>query len=385
MISVVHVITRLTVGGSSENTVSIIEELERFGYASTLVLGPQSEGPTVEDARRRGCRVVELDGLVREVSPARDVAAVLQLYRLFRRLRPAIVHTHTSKAGFVGRFAAWLAGVPAVIHQPHGHIFYGYWSRPRTAMFVALERLAAHWTDTMIALTPREIEEHVERRIGQARQYAVVPSGVPTRALREGAATRPEARARLGLPANAYVVAGVGRLVPIKGFDLLVGALAELVAQVPDAHVVLIGDGVERGALQAQAAALGVSDRLHITGAVGDVTRLLPGADVLAAPSRNEGMGRVLVEAMALGLPVVGTRVGGIGDVILDGECGLVVPPDDPAALAAALVELGLDAARRAKLGEGARPRAEAFSIGVAAAAMRDVYDGLVRSRRLPR
>jgi glycosyltransferase involved in cell wall biosynthesis len=385
MIPVMHVITRLTVGGSSENTVSIIEELQRFGYASTLVLGPQSEGPTVEDARRRGCRIAELDGMVREVSPARDVAAVLQLYRLFRRERPAIVHTHTSKAGFVGRFAAWLAGVPAVIHQPHGHIFYGYWSRPRTAMFVALERVAAHWTDTMIALTPREIEEHLERGIGRAEQYAVVPSGVPTRALREGAASRAEARARLGLPADAYVVAGVGRFVPIKGFDLLVAALGELVAQVPNAHVVLIGDGVERGALEAQAAALGVTARLHISGAVTDVVGLLPAADVLAAPSRNEGMGRVLVEAMALGLPVVGTRVGGIGDVILDGECGLLVPPEDPGALAAALIELGQDAARRAKLSEGARPRAEDFSITVAAAAMRALYDSLARSRRLGR
>jgi len=185
MIPVMHVITRLTVGGSSENTVSIIEELQRFGYASTLVLGPQSEGPTVDDARRRGCRIVELDGMVREVSPRRDLAAVLQLYRLFRRERPAIVHTHTSKAGFVGRFAAWLAGVPAVIHQPHGHIFYGYWGARKTALFVMLERVAARWTDTIVTLTPTEVEEHLARGIGRRAQFAVVPSGVPTAALRD--------------------------------------------------------------------------------------------------------------------------------------------------------------------------------------------------------
>ena len=382
MIPVMHVITRLTVGGSSENTVSMIEQLEKYGYTATLVLGPQSEGPVVEDARQRGCRIVALDGLVREVSPARDVAAVLQLYRLFRRARPAIVHTHTSKAGFVGRMAAWLAGVPAVIHQPHGHIFYGYWSRARTAMFVGLERIAAPWTDTILALTPREIEENLERGIGRAGQYAVVPSGVPTQALRDAAPSRAAARLKLGLPEDAYVVAGVGRFVPIKGFDLLVAALAELLARVPDTHLLLIGDGVERGALEAQAAALGVAGRLHITGSVSDVTPLLPAADVLAAPSRNEGMGRVLVEAMALGLPVVGTRVGGIADVIVDGECGLVVAPEDPLALAGALIELGHDTALRAKLGDGAQPRAEAFSTGVAAAAMRAVYDDLVRSRR---
>lgn len=383
MIPVVHVITRLTVGGSSENTVSMIQELERVGYASTLVLGPQSETPTVQDARRRGCRIVQLDGLVREVSPARDVAAVLRLYRLLRRMRPRIVHTHTSKAGFVGRLAARLAGVPAVIHQPHGHIFYGYWSRPRTAMFVALERLAAHWTDTLVALTPREVEEHLERGIGRAAQYAVVPSPVPTQALREAAPSRAAARARLGLSPGAYVVAGVGRLVPIKGFDLLVAALPALAARVPDAHVLLVGEGVEREALQGQAAALGVAGRLQVCDPTTDVIDVLPVADVLAAPSRNEGMGRVLVEAMALGLPVVGTRVGGIADVIVDGECGLVVPPEDAGALAEALIDLGLDAARRRKLGEGARPRAEAFSTPVAAGAMRAVYDALVRSRRL--
>ena len=385
MIPVIHVITRLTVGGSSENTVSTIEALERVGYASTLVLGPESEPPTVEDARRRGCRVVEVDGLVREVSPARDMAAVVALWRLFRRARPAIVHTHTSKAGFVGRLAAWLARVPVVIHQPHGHIFYGYWSRPRTAMFVALERIAAHWTDMVVTLTPREVEEHLERGIGRKRQYAIVPSGVPTEALRRAAPTRAEARARLGLPRNAYVVAGVGRFVPIKGFDLLLAALAEVVASVPAAHVLLIGDGEERSTLEAQAEAAGLGDRLHITGTVTDVIGALAAADVLAAPSRNEGMGRVLVEAMALGLPVVGARVGGIPDVILDGECGLLVPPDDAAALGGALIELGIDEALRAKLGAGARPRAEAFSTTVAAAAMRDIYDRLVRNRRLTR
>ena len=382
MISVVHVITRLTVGGSSENTVSTIEALEGAGYASTLVLGPESEAPIVEDARRRGCRVVLVPGLVREVSPARDVAAALALWRLFRRTRPAVVHTHTSKAGFVGRLAAWLGRVPAVIHQPHGHIFYGYWSRPRTALFVGLERLAAHWTDTIVTLTPLEVEEHLERGIGRPGQYAVVPSGVPTEALRRAAPSRDEARARLGLPRDGYVIAGVGRFVSVKGFDLLVAALGDVVVHVPGAHLLLIGDGEQRAALEAQAHALGIANRLHITGTVTDVIGLLAAADVLAAPSRNEGMGRVLVEAMALGLPVVGATVGGIPGVIVDGECGLLVPSDDAAALAGALVELGLDRARRAKLADAARPRAEAFSTTVAAAAMREIYDRLLRGRR---
>jgi len=225
------------------------------------------------------------------------------------------------------------------------------------------------------------VEEHLERRIGRVEQYAVVPSGVPTAALRATAPSRAAARARLGLGPGAFVVVGVGRLVPIKGFDLLVAALPALLARVPAAHVVLVGDGEERAALEARAAALGVAGRLRITGAVGDVTGHLAAADVLAAPSRNEGMGRVLVEAMALGLPVVGAAVGGIPDVIEDGGCGLVVPPEDPAALAEALVDLGVDAALRAKLGAAAPRRAEAFSTAVAGAAMASIYDGLVRAQ----
>jgi glycosyltransferase involved in cell wall biosynthesis len=160
-----------------------------------------------------------------------------------------------------------------------------------------------------------------------------------------------------------------------------VDALPALAARVPSAQALLIGDGEERAALEARAAALGVGARLSITGAVTDVGGVLAAADVLAAPSRNEGMGRVLVEAMAIGLPVVGTTVGGIPDVIIDGECGYLVAPDDAHALAEALAELGVDAALRAKLGAAAMPRAEAFSTDVAAAAMGAIYDGLVRIR----
>ena len=370
----------------------VLEHLDRAGQVEVIVCERQILGlhDAIFEIRSLALgpsgldrRLVQVDALCREIRPARDVAAVAALWRLFRRTRPAIVHTHTSKAGFVGRLAARLAGVPAVIHQPHGHVFYGYWGPRRTALFVALERLAARWTDTIVTLTPREVDEHLARRIGRREQYAVVPSGVPTAQLRATAPSRAAARARLGLAPGAFVVVGVGRLVPIKGFDLLVAALPALLARVPTAQVVLVGDGEERDALAARAAALGVGGRLRITGAVGDVTGHVAAADLLAAPSRNEGMGRVLVEAMALGLPVVGAAVGGIPDVIEDGECGLVVPPEDPAALAEALAELGVDAARRAKLGSAGRRRAEAFSTAVAGAAMASIYDGLVRGKGL--
>ena len=382
-LTTLHVITRLTLGGAAENTVATMVALDAAGYPGPLAVGvAESDAGSVDDARRRGVRLLDVPALSREVG-ARDLTALVHLWRLMRARRPAIVHTHTSKAGFVGRLAARLAGVPAIIHQPHGHIFYGYYGAGRTAFYVALERLAARWTDRLVTLTERGTDEHLARGIGRRAQYRAVPSGVQTSQLRARAPARAGARARLGLAGDAFVVAGLGRFVPVKGFDLLVAALPALAAAVPSARVVLVGDGPERTALEAQATGLGVRERLLVTGATSDVAVGLAAADALAAPSRNEGMGRALVEAMALGLPVVGTEVGGIPAVVADGETGRLVPPGDAAALAAALIELGRDAALRAKLGAAAAARAEAFSTDVAHAAMRAIYDELAREKGL--
>jgi glycosyltransferase involved in cell wall biosynthesis len=382
-VRVLHVITRLTLGGAAENTLASMAALAGAGYDGPLAVGlAESDRASAEDARRRGVTLVDVSGLGREVGP-RDLVALAQLVALVRRLRPAIVHTHTSKAGFVGRLAARLARVPAVIHQPHGHIFYGYYGAGRTALYVGLERVAARWTDRIVTLTDRGTDEHLARGIGRRTQYRTVPSGVPTAELRARAPGRAEARRALGLPADAFVVGALGRLVPVKGFDVLVAALPAVAAAVPSARVLLVGDGPERAALQAQAAACGVGRRLHLTGATAEIARALAACDVLAAPSRNEGMGRALVEAMALGVPVVAAAVGGIPAVVGDGEGGRLVPAGDAAALAEALVELGVDHGLRAKLAAAAPARAEAFSAEAAAAALRAVYDEVARERGL--
>ena len=384
MISVVHVITRLTLGGSADNTLRQIAALTRAGYDATLAVGiAASDEPFVERARREDCRLIDVPSLDREPAPGRDLRAVVTLVLLLRRRRPAIVHTHTSKAGFVGRLAARLARTPAIIHQPHGHIFYGYYGRAVTAFYVALERIAARWTDRLVTLTDREIEEHLALGIGRRAHFVTVPSGVPTAELRERAPGREAARDALGLPSDAFVVAALGRLVPVKGFDLLVEAMPALLIAVPAAHAVIIGDGPEETTLASLAGRLGVSSRVRLHGPSTDVAAILAAADVLAAPSRNEGMGRALVEAMALGVPVVGADVGGIPSVVGDDEAGRIVPPDDAPALAAALIELGRDAGVRAKLAEVARERAETFSTTVAAAKLLDLYASLVRDKRL--
>jgi glycosyltransferase involved in cell wall biosynthesis/SAM-dependent methyltransferase len=360
---VLHIITRLTLGGSSEASIAQVEALQAAGYACTLAVGVrESDADVLVQARARGCRLVDIPTLGREAAPSRDLRALFALVRLMRRERPVLVHTHTSKAGFLGRLAARITGVPAVLHQPHGHILYGYYGPCRTRVYAALERLAARWADRLVVLTDHGADEHLAHGIGRPGQFVTVPSGVPTARLRAAAPPRATARARLGMPPTAFVIVGLGRLVPIKGYDVLIEALPAVVAALPDTRLLLVGGGPLRPDLETQAARLGMTDRVTITGVTRDVVTALAAADVLVAPSRNEGMGRAIVEAMALGVPPVGTRVGGIPSVIVDGECGRVVPPEDALALARALIELGRYPGARAKLGEAARRRAELFS-----------------------
>lgn len=381
---VLHVITRLTLGGSSESTIASVETLVRAGYDVALAVGlAESDAETVADARRRGCHVIDVPALGREASPVRDLAALGRLARLMRAWRPAIVHTHTSKAGFIGRLAARIARVPAVIHQPHGHVFYAYWGPARTALYLQLERVAARWTDRIVTLTDRGAAEHRARGVGRASQFVTIPSGVPTERLRAHAPARAEARRALGIAPDAFAIVAVGRLVPVKGFDVLVEALPGVFAAVPDACVTFVGDGPDRGMLERRIAALGVASRVRFAGAQPDVSRFLAAADVLAAPSRNEGMGRALVEAMALGVPIVASAVGGIPDVVGDGQHGRLVPSDDPRALAAALIELGRDRTLTAKLGAAAADGASRFSTDVAETRLLALYAALARDKRL--
>ena len=381
--NVIHVITRLSLGGSSENTVLSVAGLVEAGHDCVLVAGAeQSEPSVVRAAQARGCRVDLMPSLVREPSPVRDLQASLALMRMFRRRRPDLVHTHTSKAGFVGRLAARVARVPAIVHTPHGHVFYGYYGAGPTAVFVLLERIAARWTDRIIVLTERGAEEHLARGVGRPPQYVAIPSGVDTDRLRARAPGREIARRRLGLPVDAAVVVGVGRLVPVKGFDMLVASLPKVRAAVPSLRVLVVGDGPDRPALEALARSLGVADVLLVTGTQGDVIPYIAAADVLVAPSRNEGMGRVLIEAMALGVPVIGSRVGGIPSVLAGGEFGSLVPPDAPHAIAEALIELLGDPALRAKFAEAGRKRAEEFTVDVMTRRIVELYRSLTRASR---
>jgi len=292
--------------------------------------------------------------LVRHLSPKGDLAALWNLVVLLRQEQPDIVHTHTSKAGVLGRLAAWITAVPKIVHTPHGHVFYGHFGSIRSWIFLQIERALAWITDELIALTPVERTEHLERGIGVSDRFAVIPSGIDIdrfKRARIGGKVMPE---WFDCPSDATVIGSVGWLTDIKGHRFLVDAVARLKQEHPHLHLVILGSGDQHDALLRQASQAGITQALHLVGHREDVDCALAGMNCFVLPSLNEGMGRALIEAMAAGLPVIASRTGGIPALIEDEKNGLLVPPGDSLALAVALRRILSDPAWASTLGQQA-------------------------------
>lgn len=378
---VLHVITRLDPGGSAENTLLSVALANREHLAADLAYGPTAgdPGPTLERASRAGARLFMVPGLVRDLRPLADVQALWNLWRLMRRRRYRLVHTHTSKAGVLGRLAAWLARVPAVVHTPHGHVFYGYYGPRLSRFFVWTERRAARLADRIIALTAVDADEHVDFGIAGREKFAVIHSGVDFAPLQGEPGTSDECRRLCGLEPGTTVVGTVGRLTAIKGQDDLLRAFALLRDRFPRARLLLVGDGEEKEALRALARDLGIAKQVVFAGWRRDLAPVYGAMDVFAFPSLNEGMGKALVEAMFCGVASVATRVGGVPEVLQHGQQGLLVPPCDPQALAEAVAGLLVDGERRRRLGQAARERAGAYSAAEMVRQLEELYTEVLR------
>jgi glycosyltransferase involved in cell wall biosynthesis len=354
-VRVAHIITRLCKGGAQENTFHTVRLANRDRFEVSLISGPTSgaEGSIEDRVAAAGINVIREPALVRPVSPARDALALAGLVRTLRRGRYHLVHTHTSKAGILGRLAARIARVPILVHTPHGNVFDGYFSPWKTRLFIEAERRAARWTDRLIELTPGGIEEHLAQGIGRRGQFVPIFSGIDLKPYDEARAQRAATRDTLGIGPDQFVVGAVGRLEPVKGFTYFMAAAVDIAAQAPHACFVHAGDGSEAEALRSQSG--GLNGRMKFLGLRDDVPALMAAFDVLVVPSLNEGMGRVILEAGAAGVPVVATRVGGIPEVVRDGTTGLLVPPRDPQSIAGAVLSLAKNPAQAGAMGAAAR------------------------------
>lgn len=344
-LKIMRIIARLNVGGPAIHVSLLTEKLDRTQFEQVLVCGQiaESEGDMQYYAEARGIQPIIIPELGREISFLRDINTLWKVYRLIRKYRPDIVHTHTAKAGFIGRVAAGLARVPIRLHTFHGHVFHGYFSPAKTRFFIWLERFCARLSTRIIAISPKLKDELVERyHIAPVKKFDVLPLGLDLQPLtvRPSEATLEKARQALRLPVDKKLVGIIGRLVPIKNHDLFLRVAREVITHRQDVHFVIVGDGECREELEHRAHNMGLADYVTFTGWVQDIGQILHQLSVVALTSNNEGTPVSLIEAMAAGIPIIATNVGGVADTLEQGKYGVLVPADQSPLFSTALLQI---------------------------------------------
>jgi glycosyltransferase involved in cell wall biosynthesis len=329
-----RVIARLNVGGPAMHVVNLARSLNGAGWHTRLIAGSVSatEGDMSYYAADRGVEVTILPEMSREISVLDDFKTLWALFRLFRRERPVVVHTHTAKAGTLGRLAAILAGVPVRIHTFHGHVLGGgYFSARKTRFFLEIERQLARGTHRLVVLTERQADEMAgELRVAPRSRFVVVPLGLEMErfgSVDRSAAAREPIRKSLGIPEGARTVGLVGRLVPIKNHELFLASLAEARSDGASTLIgVVVGAGEREAELKTLAARLGVGDGVLWLGWRKDLPQVYAALDAVALTSHDEGTPVAVLEALASGVPVVARDVGGVGEVLRGAGAGVLVP-----------------------------------------------------------
>jgi glycosyltransferase involved in cell wall biosynthesis len=362
-VKILRVIARLNMGGPALHVAYLTEGLTKRGYDTTLVSGSLARGEDsmafVADAH--GVEIVRIDELGREISPLRDLLATIRLARLIRKERPQILHTHTAKAGTVGRVAALLAGSrkpPIVVHTFHGHVLRGYFGPVRTLLFRLLERWLAASTTALVAVSPQVRDDLVALGIAPRERFVVIRLGIE---LDERVAPdqngRSESRRYLGIPGDRFTVGWIGRMTAVKRTDDVLVAFKRLRDDGVDAVLCMVGDGPDRPQLEQRAHELGLARDTVFLGYQEDVAPFYAAFDALVLASGNEGTPVSVIEALAAELPVVATRVGGVPDVVQDGEDGFLVETGATDDLADRLARLARDPELRARMGKHGRER----------------------------
>ena len=362
-VRVLRVIARLNMGGPVLHVAYLSAGLRNRGYDTTLVAGSLALGEEsmAGVAERLGAPIVTVPELHREISPLRDLRAVYHLADLIREVRPHILHTHTAKAGAIGRLAARLAGDAGpsiVVHTFHGHVLRGYFDPVRSTAFRLLERWLARRTTALVAISPEVRDDLVSLGVAPREQFTVVRLGIELEQRvggGDGDRARLETRHALGIPPDRFVVGWIGRMTAVKRADDVLLVMRRLRELDVDAVLCMVGDGPDRDAVERRAHELGIVRDSLFLGYQDEVAAYYAAFDALVLPSANEGTPVSAIEALAGGRPVVATRVGGVPDVVRDGVDGFLVDPADVDAMAERLARLAADAPLRHRMGEAGR------------------------------
>jgi glycosyltransferase involved in cell wall biosynthesis len=366
-IRILIVIARLNIGGPAIQALKVADHFSHGRFESLLATGRPllQEGDMSYLAESLKVKPVLISSLSREINPLRDFLAFLRILTIILKFRPDIVHTHTAKAGAVGRLAAFIAGVPGIIHTFHGHTLRAYFGKTRTNIFCSIERFLSRITDAVVTISPSQRRDLVEvLKIIPRKKAAVIGFGLDTAPFLEVDREAGRIRDEFSIPRDAPVVTIVGRLYPVKDYALFLRSAAALSRRRGDAHFLVVGDGELRGELENLCAQLGITGSVHFLGWRRDLTAIYADSDIVAVTSRNEGTPVSLLEAMACAKPIVATAVGGVPDLfpgkegtapIIFARTGILVDSRNPETFADALLTLINDGAMQKRMGSAGK------------------------------
>lgn len=385
-VRVLHPITRLIVGGAQENTMYTAIMLDQKRFQVEIISGPQtgSEGSLIDEIRQRDTPLTILPELVREINPWKDALATWHLYQLMKSAQYTIVHTHSSKAGILGRLAARWAGVPIIIHTVHGWSFHDHMNTGLRWVYVILERIAASISDMMIVVSDRDIQKGVNENIGRSRQYRLIRSAIPLDDFNPDKVDRSTVRQELGIPGDVPVLGNVGRFSPQKNPLDWVEVAIRVAQLIPNCHFLMVGDGPLRPEVEEKIRIAGISDRTILTGLRRDVPRMMAAIDVFLLTSLWEGLPRVIPQSMAMGIPVVANRADGTVEAIKDGVTGYLCRPGDLDQMAEYCVMLLNDKDLQQEMGlKGQVSACSEFSLTRMISQIEALYEELLAKKQL--
>lgn len=382
---VAHVITRMIIGGAQENTLYNCLDLIRDYQDDVLLITGPSEGPEgnlLEQAHAQGLPVQTLPHLVRNIHPWTDMKGYSEVKQAIREFRPDVVHTHSAKAGMLGRRAATALNVPAVIHTVHGAPFHPYQSALARNFFIACERIAASQCHQLVSVADAMTDLLVKANVAKREKFKTVYSGMEVEPFLQSGALREEARRELGIQPDDVVIGKIARLFHLKGHEYVIQAAKEVVAKCPQAKFLFVGDGILRAKYEEEIREAGLTEHFILVGLVPpkEIPKYISTMDVLVHTSLREGLARALPQALLSGKPAVSFDIDGAREVVKTMETGFLIPPGDVSSLTDALTQLCQDAALREKLGEEGRRRcSEVFPHQVMTRHLREIYLDVLR------
>jgi glycosyltransferase involved in cell wall biosynthesis len=360
-VKIVRIITRLNIGGPAIHAILLTKGLDRDRFDTLLVTGSidKNEGEMIYFSKDQPIndKIKVVPRMRRPISLIDDLMAFYNIFLLLKKERPLIVHTHTAKAGFLGRLAAALTGTPIKVHSFHGHVFHSYFNPLKTSVFIMIERLFARFTDRIIVVSDSIRDDISDRfKVADKTKISVIELGLDLEKFTNVYRLKTVFRKELGVDEKKVLAGIVGRLVPVKNHRLLLNAVALLKKEDPDLDIgfIIIGDGELRGELKAQATNLGIDDWIQFVGWRGDMPTVYADLDIVLLTSLNEGTPLSLIEAMASQKAIISTAVGGVPDLIDDKKTGWLIDSDNPIQLKKAILTLARDKGLRERAGKAA-------------------------------